>query len=44
MFEDELEEDDLGPKDLEDLDELGESEEHIDERSKRKLTFLTIDD
>ena len=43
MFEDELEEDDLGPKDLEDLDELSESEEHIDERSKRKLTFLTID-
>lgn len=43
MFEDELEEDDIGPKDLEDLDELEESEELIDNRSRRKLTFLTVD-
>ena len=43
MFEDELEEDDIGPKDLEDLDELEESEGLIDERSRRKLTFLTVD-
>ena len=43
MFEDELEEDDIGPKDLDDLDELEESEELIVERSGRKLTFLTVD-
>ena len=44
MFEDELEEDDIGPKDLDDLDELEESEELINERSgRRKLTFLTVD-
>jgi len=42
MFEDELEEDDIGPKDLDDLDEL-EEEELINERSGRKLTFLTVD-
>ena len=43
MFEDELEEDDIGPKDLDDLDELEESGELINERSGRKLTFLTVD-
>jgi len=43
MFEDELEEDDIGPKDLEDLDELDESEELTEERSRRKLTFHTVD-
>ena len=43
MFEDELEEDDIGPKDLEDLDELGESGELLEGRSRRKLTFLTVD-
>ena len=43
MFEDELEEDDIGPKNLDDLDELGESDELINERSGRKLTFLTVD-
>ena len=43
MFEDELEEDDIGPKDLDDLDELEDSEELIDARSRRKLTFLTVD-
>lgn len=43
MFEDELGEDDIGPKDLDDLDELEDSEELITERSGRKLTFLTVD-
>ena len=43
MFEDELEEDDIGPKDLDDLDELEESDELINERCGRKLTFLTVD-
>ena len=43
MFEDELEEDDIGPKDLEDLDELDESEDIIEAQSKRKLTFHTVD-
>lgn len=43
MFEDELEEDDIGPKDLEDLDELDESGELLEGRSRRKLTFLTVD-
>ena len=43
MFEDELEEDDIGPKNLDDLDELEESDELINERSGRKLTFLTVD-
>ena len=43
MFEDELEEDDIGPKDLDDLDELEDSEELINERSGRKLTFLNVD-
>lgn len=43
MFEDELEEEDIGPKNLDDLDELGESDELINERSGRKLTFLTVD-
>ena len=43
MFEDELEEDDIGPKDLEDLDELDETEELTEERSRRKLTFHTVD-
>lgn len=43
MFEDELEEDDIGPKDLEDLDELDESGELLEGRSRRKLTFHTVD-
>lgn len=43
MFEEELEEDDTRPKNLDDLDELGESDELINERSGRKLTFLTVD-
>jgi len=43
MFEDELEEDDIGPIDLDDLDELEESDELINERCGRKLTFLTVD-
>lgn len=43
MFEDELEEDDVGPKDIEDLDDLDESEELMKYRPKRKLTFQTID-
>ena len=43
MFEDELEEDDTGPQNLDDLDELEESEELINERSTKKLTFLTVD-
>ena len=43
MFEDELEEDDIGPKDLEDLDELDESDELLEVRSRRKLTFHTVD-
>ena len=42
MFEDELEEDDIGPKDLEDLDDLDESEE-IGSQRDRRLTFLTVD-
>ncbi|CAH3122341.1 unnamed protein product [Porites lobata] len=43
MFEDELEEDDIGPKDVEDLDELDESEDIIEAQSKRRLTFHTVD-
>ena len=43
MFEDELEEDDIGPKDVEDLDELDESEDIIEAQSKRRLTFQTVD-
>ena len=43
MFEDELEEDDVGPKELDDLDELGELEELQQGRSRRKFTFLTVD-
>ncbi|KAM7448887.1 Ion transport protein [Porites harrisoni] len=43
MFADELEEDDIGPKDLEDLDELDESEDIIEARSNRRLTFHTVD-
>ena len=43
MFEDELEEDDMGPKDVEDLDELDESEDIIEAQSKRRLTFHTVD-
>ena len=43
MFEDELEEDDIGPRNLDELDELEESDELINERSGRKLTFLTVD-
>ena len=43
MFADELEEDDIGPKDLEDLDELDESEDIIEAQSNRRLTFHTVD-
>ena len=43
MFADELEEDDIGPKDLEDLDELDESEDIREAQSKRRLTFHTVD-
>ena len=43
MFEDELEEDDIGPKDLEDLDELDESDEILEGHSRRRLTFHTVD-
>ena len=43
MFEDELEEDDVGPKDLDDLDELDESKELSEKWSRTKLTFHTID-
>ena len=43
MFEDELEEDDIGPKDVEDLDELDELEDIIEAQSKRRLTFHTVD-
>ena len=43
MFEDELEEDDIGPKDVEDLDELDESEDIIEAQSKSRLTFHTVD-
>ncbi|XP_068682209.1 two pore calcium channel protein 1-like isoform X2 [Montipora foliosa] len=43
MFEDELEEDDVGPRDVEDLDELDQSEELMEYQSRRKLTFHTID-
>lgn len=37
MFEEKLEEDDIGPTDEEDLDELDESED------QRRLTFHTVD-
>ena len=43
MFEDELGEDDIGPKDLEDLDDLDESENLGCEPSRRKVTFLNVD-
>ena len=43
MFEDELEEDDIGPKDVEDLDELDESDEILEAHTTRRLTFLTVD-
>ena len=43
MFEDELEEDDIGPKDVEDLDELDELEDIIEAQSNRRLTFHTVD-
>ncbi|XP_015770285.1 PREDICTED: two pore calcium channel protein 1-like [Acropora digitifera] len=43
MFEDELEEDDVGPKDIEDLDDLDESEELMKYRPKRKLIFQIVD-
>ena len=43
MFAHELEEDDIGPKDLEDLDELDESEDIIEAQSNRRLTFHTVD-
>ena len=43
MFADELEEDDIGPTDLEDLDELDESEDIIEAQSHRRLTFHTVD-
>ena len=43
MFADELEEDDIGPKDLEDLDELDESEDIKEAQSNRRLTFHTVD-
>ena len=43
MFADELEEDDIGPEDVEDLDELGESEDIREAQSNRRLTFHTVD-
>ena len=43
MFADELEEDDVGPEDVEDLDELGESEDIREAQSNRRLTFHTVD-
>ncbi|XP_022784410.1 two pore calcium channel protein 1-like isoform X2 [Stylophora pistillata] len=43
MFEDELGEDDIGPKDLEDLEDLDESENLGCEPSRRKVTFLNVD-
>ena len=42
MFEGELGEDDVGPSDVEDLDELFEQEENMP-RANRKLTFMGMD-
>lgn len=41
MFENELEEDDMGPKEVDDLDDL---DDQIDEyHARRKITFATVD-
>lgn len=43
MFEDELEENDIGPRDSEDLDDLDDSVDLVSGRSRRKITFLNVD-